>query len=46
MISQGRDVGNVTVQSRTAGGLEDVVHDITFAFVFHAFRIDGTLHVD
>lgn len=44
MISRGRDVGNVTVQRRGAGGLEDVVHDVTFAFVFHAFRPDGTIH--
>jgi len=35
-IRKGRDVGNVTVQR---GGV-DVVHDITFAFVYHAFH-DG-----
>jgi hypothetical protein len=40
-ISDGRDVGNVAVQR----GGEDVVHDVTFAFVFHAFHPQGTIHV-
>lgn len=35
-IREGRDVGNVTVQRNGV----DVVHDITFAFVYHAFH-DG-----
>ena len=35
-IAQGRDVGNIVVQR--AG--EDVVHDVTFAFVAHAFLPD------
>lgn len=35
-ISQGRDVGNITAQR----GGKDVVHDVTFAFVYHAFH-DG-----
>ncbi len=43
-ISKGRDVGNVVVRRRTADRMVDVVHDITFAFVFHAFRPSGTLH--
>ena len=43
-ISRGRDVGNVVVQRKTANGMVDVVHDITFAFVFHAFRPEGTIH--
>ena len=43
-IGSGRDVGNVTVQRRTAQGLEDVAHDVTFAFAFSAFRPGGTLH--
>jgi len=37
-ISKGRDVGNVIVQRNTASGIEDVVYDVTFAFVFHAFH--------
>ncbi len=37
-IADGRDVGNVTAQRKTAGGNEDVVYDVTFAFVFHAFH--------
>ena len=43
-ISQGRDVGNVIVQRKTKDGLRDEVHDITFAFTFHAFRPKGTIH--
>jgi hypothetical protein len=44
-ISAGRDIGNVVVQRRNADGTrEDVVHDLTFAFVFHAFRPNGVLH--
>jgi hypothetical protein len=38
-ISAGREVGSVRV--RDAGG-RDVVHDVMFAFAFHAFRPDGT----
>ena len=45
LISSGQDLGNVTVQRRNANGeLEDVVHDVTFAFSFNAFNPDGTLH--
>ncbi len=43
-ISKGRDVGNVVVQRKTPGGLRDEVHDITFAFVFRAFKPQGTTH--
>ena len=43
-IADGRDVGSVIVQRRHDGGLEDIVHHITFAFVFHAFEPNGTLH--
>jgi hypothetical protein len=43
-IAEGRDIGNVVVQRRTADGLEDIVHHVTFAFVFHAFRPGGTIH--
>jgi hypothetical protein len=43
-ISKGRDVGNVVVQRKTAAGLQDVVHDVVFAFVFHAFRPAGVIH--
>ncbi len=41
-IARGRDVGNVVVQQ--AG--TDAVHDVTFAFVFHAFHPDGTIHTE
>jgi hypothetical protein len=44
-IANGRDVGNVVVQRRTARGLEDVVHDVSFAFAFHAFHPKGRIHV-
>ncbi len=43
-IAQGRDVGNVVVQRRSGAGLTDVAYDVTFAFVFHAFHPNGTLH--
>jgi len=43
-IDKGRDIGNVVVRRRTATGMEDAVHDLTFAFVFHAFYPGGTLH--
>jgi len=39
-ISNGRDVGSVRV--RNADG-EDVVHDVTFAFAFHAFHPDAPI---
>ena len=45
-ISSGRDVGNVVVQRRGAAGLEDIPYDVTFAFVFHAFRPDGIWHIE
>ena len=37
-ISEGRDVGNIVVQEKTAEGLKDAVYDVTFAFVVNAFR--------
>ena len=39
-ITAGRDIGNVIVQRRTKEGLVDAVHDLTFAFVVHAFHRD------
>ena len=46
VIRRGRDVGNVVVQRRNGDGFEDVVHDVTFAFVFHAFHPEGTIHTE
>ena len=43
-IFAGRDIGNIVVQRKTAAGLVDEVHDLTFAFVFHAFVKGGTLN--
>jgi hypothetical protein len=43
-IARGRDIGNVLVQRRTPDGLVDAVYDLTFAFVFHAFRKGGKIH--
>lgn len=41
-ISEGREVGDVVVQRRTADGeWRDIAYDVVFAFVFHAFRPDG-----
>jgi hypothetical protein len=46
-ISEGRDVGTVTVQRRTSGGeLEDVAYDVPFAFAFAAFYPDAEIVED
>ena len=45
-IAKGRDVGNVTVQRKEAGGLHDAAHHVTFAFVFNAFHPDGEMFKD
>jgi uncharacterized protein DUF3179 len=37
-IAKGRDVGNVVVQRKSASGAEDILYDVTFAFVFYAFH--------
>ena len=37
-IAKGRDVGNVVALRKSASGVENVVYDVTFAFVFHAFH--------
>ena len=43
-IAEGRDVGNIVVQTVDASGARsDAVHDITFAFVYTAFIDDGTI---
>lgn len=43
-IAKGRDVGAVRATRRRADGdVEDVVHDITFAFAFHAFHPDAEI---
>ena len=44
VIREGRDIGNVTVRRRTADGLVDAIHDVTFAFAFLAFVPDGVIH--
>lgn len=43
-IATGRDIGNIVVQRKTGSGLVDAVHDLTFAFTFHALHPDGMLH--
>lgn len=45
-IEAGREIGNVIVQRRTGTALEDAVHDVSFAFAFHAFRPQGRLHAE
>lgn len=42
-ISEGRDVGNVVVQRREGDKLVDIIYDVTFAFVFHAFKPGGKM---
>jgi len=44
VIARGKDVGNVVVQRRSGQGLVDAVHDVSFAFAFHAFHPTGTIH--
>ncbi|WP_205410843.1 hypothetical protein [Salaquimonas pukyongi] len=39
-IAEGRDIGNLIVQETDGGNRRDAVHDITFAFVAHAFHPD------
>lgn len=43
-IARGRDVGTALVRRRVGDALDVVVHQVTFAFVFHAFEPGGTLH--
>jgi Protein of unknown function (DUF3179) len=44
LISEGRDVGNVTVHRERDGERVDVPHDVPFAFAFHAFRPNSPIH--
>lgn len=43
-VGGGRDVGAIRVFDAASG--EDVVHDVAFAFAFHAFRPNGTWMLD
>ena len=45
-IAEGRDVGNVVVRRRNGDGEEDVLYDVTFAFVFNAFHPGGVIHTE
>ncbi|MEE8350919.1 MAG: DUF3179 domain-containing protein [Rhodospirillales bacterium] len=45
-ISKGRDVGNVVAQRSRNGKVEDVVYDVTFAFVYNAFFPDRKIHTN
>jgi hypothetical protein len=45
-ISDGRDIGNVVVQRDGPDGPADAVHDISFAFAFHAFHPDAPIHTE
>ncbi len=45
-IRAGRDVGNVIVQRRHGDRSIDVPYDVTFAFVFHAFRPNSPIYKD
>ena len=40
-ISRGRSVAGVVVEQRADGQWRDIPHEVTFAFVFHAFHPDG-----
>lgn len=39
-IAEGREIGNITVTKMQNGEAKDVAHEITFAFVAHAFMPD------
>ncbi len=43
-ISDGRELGNVTVRRQQGGAIVDVAHDTTFAFAFSSFFPQGVLH--
>jgi len=45
-ISAGRDIGNVIVQRDGPNGPTDAVHDISFAFAFHAFYPKALIHTE
>ncbi len=45
-ISAGRDIGNVVVQRDGPDGPTDAVHDISFAFAFHAFYPKALIHTE
>lgn len=43
-VAHGRDVGNVVVEARRPDGTwADAVHEVTFAFAFHAFHPDAPI---
>jgi hypothetical protein len=46
MIQMGRDIGNVVVQRSGPDGLVDVVHDVSFAFAFHAFHPEAPIYTE
>ena len=39
-IAQGRDVGNIIVQTNKDGSPKDIPYDVTFAFVANSFHPD------
>lgn len=43
-IPDGADVGNILVQRKSGGELQDVPYFIDFAFAFHAFHPDAAIH--
>jgi len=45
-LAEGRDVGNVVVERRTAEGWEDAVYSVDFAFAFKAFFPEGEIVID
>jgi len=42
-ITRGRRVGTVTATRGSGDAAADVVYDVTFAFVYHAFNPDGVI---
>lgn len=46
LVTDGRDVGNVTVTRAEPHGSVDEVYDVTFAFAFHAFYPNAPIHTE
>lgn len=44
LVSDGHDIGNITVTRRTQEENQDIVYDVSFAFAFHAFVPGGVIH--
>ncbi len=44
VMAESRDLGNIIVQRQSDQGPQDITYDLTFAFVFNAFRPEGKIN--